>query len=423
MSTRSRRTLTLISLLLPLILIVCSAATARGQDDAASAEASTPDEVDAVPEQVQVDDVVSDEQIRDRLEGILTTTERFTNLDIEVRNSVVFLAGTTTKESHRDWAVRLARNTESVVAVVDNLEVKRQFDLSRTTNVVSESLYAMWLDALERSPLIVAGLFALLVTWLVSRITIAILRRMLPRARLGPSLQDLVLQLATIGIWLVGITVAAVIVFPGMTPAKVLTVLGLSSVAVGFAFKDIFENFFAGILILWKYPFDRGDFIDCGEVHGRIEEITIRMTMIRQVDGQLIVVPNSYLFKNPVDVLTSQPSRRVTIICGVAYGADLDESREVIRKAVDACETVKTDQPVQIFAQEFGASSMNFEVTWWTDPKPVDIRRSRDEVVGAVKRALDQAGIEIPFPQRTLWFPEPLATRRSDSEDEGASTG
>jgi len=93
--------------------------------------------------------------------------------------------------------------------------------------------------------------------------------------------------------------------------------------------------------------------------------------------------------------------------CGVAYGEDVDQSREVILEAVRGCESVEGIRTVEVFAQEFASSSINFEVAWWTGAKPLDIRRSRDEVVGAIKRAWDEAGIEIPFPYRTLTFKGP----------------
>ena len=95
----------------------------------------------------------------------------------------------------------------------------------------------------------------------------------------------------------------------------------------------------------------------------------------------------------------------------------MDASREVIRKAVEGCATVHKNKPIEIFAQEFADSSINFEVTWWAGPTPLDIRKSRDEIIAAVKRALDDAGIEIPFPYRTLTFKEPLHTRTDAGAD------
>lgn len=386
--------------------------TAPEGSPGATTETSTEAEPD-VAERVSVNDVTSDEAIERRLSEVLRATEWFDDVSVEVRDSVTFLDGSASAVERKKWAMQLARNTEGVAAVVNRIEVKKTIDFSRTLDVVYTSVKNLWDDFLMQSPLIIAGLLALMLTAVIAKVTQYVASAVTKRSRLRGSLQDLILQLLTIGVWVMGLLVSAVIMFPGMTPSKALTVLGVGSVAIGFAFKDIFENFFAGILILWKYPFDKGDFIACGDIRGRIEDITIRMSMIRQVDGQLVVVPNAALFKNPVDVLTDKKVRRTTVICGVAYDTDLNDARTVIQRAVEGCSSVDGDHDVEIFAQEFGDSSINFEVTWWTASTPLDIRKSRDEVVRAVKQALDDAEIEIPFPQRTLWLPEPIETKDS----------
>lgn len=282
---------------------------------------------------------------------------------------------------------------------------------------ITESLSKTWSDFLAQLPFILAGLLVLVATWVIAKIVNAVVHSVLKRTKFGPSLKDLIKQIVYIGVWTLGALTAATVVFPGVTPVKILTVLGLSSIAIGFAFKDIVENFFAGVLILWRFPFDRDDFIECGDIKGKVQDVTIRMTQIRQTDGQLVVLPNAMLFKNPVNIVTSLDERRTTVICGVAYDEDVDESRSVIEKAVKSCRTVSKDQPVQVFAQEFAASSINFEVTWWTGSTPLAIRESRDEVVAAVKRALDDAGIEIPFPYRTLTFKEPVPMAGQESSE------
>jgi len=294
-------------------------------------------------------------------------------------------------------------------------DIQHPKNAQEALDTVFDSLWDMWESFLAHLPLLLIGFIVLLITWGAAILTRQITGNLGKRLKLRRSLRDLPLQIVTVAVWVIGGTVAAVIIFPGMTPTKILTVLGLSSIAIGFAFKDIVENFFAGVLILWRFPFSSGDFIECDGILGRVEETTIRMTMIRQVDGQLVVVPNAMLFKNPVNVLTSKNVRRTTVICGVAYGEDVDQSREVIEKAVKECSTVENNSPVEIFAQEFASSSINFEVTWWTKSTPLEIRRSRDEVVAAVKRALDAAKIEIPFPYRTLTFKESLSIAGGDS--------
>lgn len=268
-------------------------------------------------------------------------------------------------------------------------------------------------------PHLAVAILVIALTWLVSKLATSTLSRMLKRTRLRKSLQDLFALLTSIAVWFLGIMIAAVILFPGLTPASILAGLGIGSVAIGFAFKDVFENFLAGIIILFRREMRIGDHVECEGIEGQVSHIAIRESHIRQTDGQLVIVPNSILFKNPVTVRTDKDHRRVTVICGVAYDVDVDEARSVISDAVRGCDTVITDgKPIQIFAQEFASSSINFEVTWWTGSKPVEVRTSRDQVVSAVKRALDDAGIEIPFPYRTLTFKEPLPLQRAASEEE-----
>jgi small-conductance mechanosensitive channel len=95
---------------------------------------------------------------------------------------------------------------------------------------------------------------------------------------------------------------------------------------VGFAFKDIFENFFAGVLILWRFSFEHGDFIECQGITGKVENVSVRTTEIRLVSDELVVIPNSVLFKNPVEILTNRKKRRLTVISGVAYGENVKKA-------------------------------------------------------------------------------------------------
>lgn len=262
---------------------------------------------------------------------------------------------------------------------------------------------------MEAAPRIAGAAILLIAIIFLARGARWAVTRVAKRARMRSALVDLLSMLSFMAVWIGGFLIVAVILFPSVTPGKLLTGLGLGSVAIGFAFKDILENFFAGILILLREPFRRGDYIECDGAEGMVETITVRDTHIRQTDGQLVVVPNSQLFQNAVTVRTDREFRRTTIICGVGYGEDVDKARAVIEKAVIGVDMVRDDvRDVQVFAKAFGASSIDFEVAWWTGSRPIDIRASRDKVVAAIKRALDDAGIEIPFPYQTLTVNEPL---------------
>lgn len=291
------------------------------------------------------------------------------------------------------------------------------------SETVMETLQTILDGFLGHLPLLAAGLLVVFVTFGLGFVAKLISNRMLRNVKLRESLKALITRFVIIAVWAIGLMVAAMVMFPGLTPTKALAALGVGSIAIGLAFKDIFENFFAGVLILWRFPFETGDWITCNGITGRVVDVTVRNTILRTVRGELVVMPNVDIYKNPVDILTNKPQRRIEIIAGVAYGEDVDESRSVIEEAVKGCQTVAGEHPVQVFAQEFASSSINFEVAWWTGATPLDQRESRDEVIAAIKRALDDAGIEIPFPYRTLTFKHPLGIEQrgehpdADTED------
>jgi small conductance mechanosensitive channel len=271
-----------------------------------------------------------------------------------------------------------------------------------------EQLLSMWEGLVRLLPQLVIALLTLLLTWLAAWFSAGLLQRSMRRSAIRPSLKALFGTLLKVLVWTAGILVAITIVFPSLTPAKLLTALGLGSVAIGLAFKDIFENFFAGVLIMLRRPMRIGDYIQCQDLVGKVEHIALRETYLRQTDEQLIIVPNSFLFQNPVQVITDRPLRRFEIVVGVAYGEQLEAARPVIRRALEGLDLVEQDRPVEVYARGFGSSSMDFTVRWWGRSNPLDMHQSRDVVVSAVKAALDEAGIEIPFPYRTLTFKEPL---------------
>ncbi|MCH9809510.1 MAG: mechanosensitive ion channel [Alphaproteobacteria bacterium] len=286
--------------------------------------------------------------------------------------------------------------------------------------ILTDRLEAVLRDAIAIAPNVIAAMVFLTLTWLVARTVRWTIRQLLRSRRFRPALREAVQTVSSVLIWLIGLLVAATIALPGLTPSEALAGIGIGSLAIGLAFKDIFENFLAGLLILLREPMRLGDYVECQDVSGTVEKISLRDTYLRGTDGALTMVPNAFLFKNPVEVLTDQSIRRQSITVGVAYGEDVDAARDVIKNTLAGADTVKPEKPVQIFAKEFGSSSVDFEVAWWSGSKPVEIRASRDEVVAAIKRGLDEAGVEIPFPYRTLTFKEPvqLAGERLQSAGE-----
>ncbi|NNU15195.1 mechanosensitive ion channel family protein [Parvularcula sp. ZS-1/3] len=292
--------------------------------------------------------------------------------------------------------------------------------ISDLPGYLTERFADYWDGALALTPKLVVVAVILLITWVIARTVRLIVGWLANRADTRQSLKDLFKTLSGVGVWLFGGFAALTVLFPSINAGSIVAGLGVGGIVIGIAFQDIFKNFMAGVLILARKTMAIGDYIQADGVEGRIEHITLRDTYLRRVDGELVLVPNAHLFENPVRVWTDPDYRRYDIVAGVGYDEDVAHAREVIQGALDKLD-FGADKKPQVFAAEFGASSINFNVRWWARPEPLDMHESRDKVVQAIKEALDNAGIEIPFPYRTLTFKEPLPVR-SEGDGGGSET-
>jgi small conductance mechanosensitive channel len=280
-------------------------------------------------------------------------------------------------------------------------------------NTLFNQMNDMGTEFVRSLPSLAIALVVIIVTAIIAGFATRIAHASTGKTDLRPSLRQLTETLVKLAVWVFGLLIAAIIVFPGMTAGSLIAGLGIGAVAIGFAFQDIFENFLAGVLIMVREKMRIDDVIECEGIVGKVEHITLRETHIRSLSGELTVVPNSILFKNPVEILTDKDQRRHDVVIGVSYDTDLDEAADVIRKAVTALEIVDIDRGIDIFAKEFNSSSIDFLVRWWSGAAPRSGWESTDKVVRAIKRSLDDAGIEIPFPYITHTFKErvPMGTQ------------
>ncbi|MEO0613058.1 MAG: mechanosensitive ion channel family protein [Pseudomonadota bacterium] len=208
-------------------------------------------------------------------------------------------------------------------------------------HLILDTLRSIAQGFFERLPQLGIALLVLLAAFGVARLLRYGVTRVMNASHTRQSLIRLAKNLIGIASWIFGISIAVTIVFPSITPAKLIAGLGLTSVAIGFAFKDVFENFLAGVIILFRKKMRISDFIDCEGVRGKIEDISVRETHVRTTDGELVIVPNSYLFKNPLKVQTDKPYVRQELLVGVDYDADLQLVTKTLKEALSTCSSVK----------------------------------------------------------------------------------
>ena len=218
-------------------------------------------------------------------------------------------------------------------------------------------------------------------------------------------------RVAYVLILFVGLLIALTIVFPSMNGASLLQLLGVGSLAIGFAFRDIAQNFLAGLLLLLREPFRVGDQIRYGDFEGNVEAIETRATFLRTYNGARVIVPNGEIYTNAVTVLTAFETRRSEYAVGIGYGDDIEKARTAMIEALKGVEGVLSDPPPDVLTDDLAGSSVNLEARWWSKPDISSVKHVRSRVLTALKLALDQAGVDMPYPtQVTLWHDQTEAT-------------
>ncbi|GAB4532402.1 MAG: hypothetical protein Tsb0014_16790 [Pleurocapsa sp.] len=276
--------------------------------------------------------------------------------------------------------------------------------MNQIINTVTNSLQDLLGSAVKVFPAIITALIIIMLTRYAAQFTRNIADKIGEKTLNSKSLRLLLRKTAHITTWIVGIVFACVVAFPGLRLGDIIATLGLGSVAIGFAFQDIFKNFLSGILILIQQPFQIDDQIIVGDYEGTVEKIDIRTTKIRTYDGERILMPNSEVFTSAVRVRTAFNQRRTDLAVGVDYNTPLPKAKHILQKTIESVEGVLDNKPAEIDLVGFGDSSIDFIVRYWTYPRQPQVRQVQTRAIMAIKEALDAADISIPYPIRTLYF-------------------
>jgi small-conductance mechanosensitive channel len=253
-------------------------------------------------------------------------------------------------------------------------------------------------------PRLLLALLLLGVFYLVAKGVRAAIRRNAQRRGEHRTLELAIGRLAQAGIVVIGVLIAVTAAFPSFTPANLVSTLGIGGVAIGFAFKDIFQNFLAGLLILVTRPFRVGDQIRYKDYEGTVEDIQTRATYLKSYDGRRIIIPNGELYTNSVTVNTAFPQRRWQYDIGIGYADDVERARTIILQALQRAQDVEPDPKADVIVVDLAESTVNLRARWWTKSQMADGLNAQDRVLTAVKQALVEAGIDLPFPTRQILF-------------------
>ena len=183
----------------------------------------------------------------------------------------------------------------------------------------------------------------------------------------------------------------------GVQTASVVAVIGAAGLAVGLALHGSLSNFAAGVLIVAFRPFKSGDYVEIGGVAGSVDSIQIFQTVLTTPDNKMVVVPNGSVIGSPITNYSRHDTRRIDLMIGVSYNADLQKTKALLTKICESDERVLKEPGVQVGVHTLADSSVNFVVRPWVST--AEYWNVYFDLMQAIKEGLDNEGIEIPFPQ------------------------
>ena len=371
-----------------LLLLCCLLSFGIAQD-------SSPTSPDSTNAPTQTDTPNPDALLTERLETIYETLSGLDDVTVTASDGVVELSGETANAEMRTRAVAIAEGLDETVYVVDNLT--QETNLRRTLSPAVDKMRGYLTDTVALLPLIGVALLILLLAWYLAK-WISSLNFPYKRIGLNPLLQTFIRQAVRLLIFLIGLLLALDVL--GATPfvTAILGTAGVAGVALGFAFRDIVENYLAGILMSARQPFKRGDLINIAGNEGKVIRMTTRELVLMTRDGNHLRIPNATVFTSELINYSRNPRRRFMFLVGVDVAEDLNQVQKLGVNTLRAIKGVLDDPPPQAFVQELGDFSVIVQFTGWVDQREAEFMKVKSQAIRVLKESFDAAGVLMPEP-------------------------
>jgi small conductance mechanosensitive channel len=280
--------------------------------------------------------------------------------------------------------------------VLQNSNTNRILDnASQISQVTYNSINNLLTSAFDRLPNIAAGILVFLLFWLLGKIVTRIFEATTSRTKLDNRLRILFSRLIGVAILVLGIFTAFTVIVPSFRFGDLIAGLGFTSFIVGFAAKDILNNLFSGVLILWRQPFRIGDYIFIKDKQGKVEYIGVRATSLRTDDGEKILMPNGEMYSNALVIRGAGAERRMKLNISIGYEADIRRAKSNILSVLKELDGVVDEPKSNVFVTDLAAEGVNLSIYFWVNTNTHPAMEIVDTVATAVKESLTKADIEL----------------------------
>ena len=352
-----------------------------------------PDDSEAL--QIKVVDTEQDQLIAARLRAITAAIAGMETIDVTVHAGVLTLTGEVANGQLRKDAVAIAGRLAGVVYVQDQLQ--EQLAVSSRLTPAVEKFSQMLTTTVQMLPLLLVALLSIISFWLLG-IWVSKRGAWLRRIGMTELASNLGMRFVRLFITGIGVLIALEILDATALVSAALGVAGVIGIALGFAFRNIVENYLAGVLLSTRNPFAIGDTIQIGELLGNVVRLTSRDTVLMTADGNHLRIPNSHIITSAMTNYSRNPLRRFEFMVGVSVDLDLVIVRQLAISTLQQMPGILAEPMPRVLVQALGDSTVSMHVLAWVDQRDTDFLKARSEAIRLVKAAFDEAGIEMPEP-------------------------
>lgn len=345
----------------------------------------------------------ADEKIKAKTEEILIAANQYTALQVSVNKGLASISGATTDRQYIDWATDIAKNIDGVVAVINNVKIKNQNYFS--VAIIKNELLSIWVSVLEIVPRVIFGFIVLAIFLSLASPLSGWLMVPFNRENRSQLIHEVFRRALSLILYLMGFYFFLRIAGLTQFALAIISGTGVIGLVLGFAFRDIAENFIASLLISAQRPFRIGDVIEVQGHVGVVQKVTARGTTLVDYDGNHIQIPNAIVYKNIIQNLSANPRLRGKFSISIGYDASIKLAQEIGIKIMLEHEAVLNDPEPQVLVDSLGSSSIILKIYFWVDSEVHSVLKVSSLLMRLIMREFEKNGITMPDDAREIIFP------------------
>ncbi len=295
----------------------------------------------------------------------------------------------------------------------------KDFNLNESIKGLWDKM-ATWLDSLILNlPNFLLAIVVFILFMFIAKYAAKLVDKLLKRKGSQDSIRQISMKVVKVLIVLLGFFIALGLLNLDKVLTSVLAGAGVVGLAIGLALQGTLSNTFSGVILSFLPELQIGDWVVTNGYSGEVVEINLRNIVVKESDNNYVMIPNSKIVEEPFKNFTRTARSRVMVNCGVSYKSNLEMVQKITTESLEAIFPQRGNEEVEFMYEEFGDSSINFVVRFWTDvTRNRDVLMARSKAILAIKKAFDKNGVNIPFPIRTIDFTNKLSINSPEKEKE-----